>query len=333
MKTPQTVRRFVAHAARSLLIAACAIPVCLCGGRAVAQQTVDRVIASVDGDPITLHDVRAFSAANGKPIPDGSDPRAPDLIRRALKQLIQERLLESETKRYESQIDDTQVDKFIDQLRQQNHMTEQQFRDEMARSGVTYEDMRKRARLELEKMAMLDKEVRSKVSVSDGEVKAYYQAHPDDFMVKTERYRLAQILVALPPNPSPAHVAAAREKAELVRKRAVSGDDFGQLAQQFSDDDSKSKGGELGYFAPDELLDEIRAAIAKLKPGDISSVIRTRYGFHIIEVEEHQTPGVRPLDRVSDQIREKLIDEKSKRYFQEWLDKDLVKDHHVESFY
>ena len=107
----------------------------------------------------------------------------------------------------------------------------------------------------------------------------------------------------------------------------------GQLAAQTSDDDSKSKGGELGYFAPDEVLDEIKTAIANLRPGQTSGVIQSSHGFHIIKVEEHEVPGVRPLGVVSEQIRDRLIDAKAKDHFQQWLDEDLVKNHHVESFY
>ncbi len=296
-------------------------------------QVVDRVVASVDGEPITLHDVKVYSAANGSPIPDDSDPRAPDMIRRGLRELVKEKCLESETKSFEGQVEEDQVDKFIDNVREKNGLSEEQFKQQLLASGTSYEDFRKRARLELEKMMMLEKDVRSKIQVSDSEVKAYYDAHPEEFTVKTERYRLAQILIAVAPNAPPADIAAAMAKAKQVHKRAIAGEDFGQLAAQFSDDESKSKGGELGYFAPEEVLDEIKAAVAGLKPGEVSNVIQTSHGFHIIKLEDHELPGVKPQAVVSEEIRDKLIDAKSKDSFSEWLDQDLVKNHHVESFY
>jgi len=296
-------------------------------------QVVDRVVASVDGEPITLHDVKVYSAASGSPIPGDSDPRAPNMIRRALRELVKEKCLEAETKSFEGQVSEDQVDKFVDNIREKNGLSEEQFKQQLLASGASYEDFRKHARLELEKMMMLDKDVRSKVQVSDSEVKAYYDAHPEEFMVKTERYRLAQILIAVAPNAPPADIAAATAKAKEVDKRAIAGDDFGQLAAQFSDDESKSKGGELGYFAPDEILDEIKAAIAKLKPGEVSNVIQTSHGFHVIKLEEHEQPGVKPQVVVNEEIRDKLIDAKAKDSFGGWLDQDLIKNHHVESFY
>ena len=73
------------------------------------------------------------------------------------------------------------------------------------------------------------------------------------------------------------------------------------------------------------------AAIRNAKAGDISPVVKTKYGFHIVKVEEHQLPGVKPLDQVHAQIREKLTTEQAKGAFQTWLDNDLVKRHYVET--
>jgi peptidyl-prolyl cis-trans isomerase SurA len=297
------------------------------------ENLIDRVIASVDGEPITLHDVRAFSASSGTPIPDDSDPRASDMIRRALKQVIEAKLLESESKSFEGQVDEGQVDKFIERMREQNNLTEEQFRRQLQNQGTNYEDFRKRARFELEKMMMLDRDVRSKVTVSDAEVKDYYRAHLADYSNTSERYRLAQILIAIAPSAPPAEIAAAKSKAEKVRARAAKGEDFAGLAAQFSDDDSKSKRGELGYFAPDEMIDEIKAAVVGLKAGEISPLVQTSHGFHLLKLEAHELAGPKPLDQVKEDIREKLTDAKAKEHFQQWIDEDLVKGHHVESFY
>jgi peptidyl-prolyl cis-trans isomerase SurA len=324
------VGRSAAGLSAALAAAACAL---IAVAPARAQQIVDQVIASVDGEPITMHDVRSFSAADGSPIPDASDPRAPDMIRRALKKVIEEKLLESETKSFENQVDETQVDQFVDRVRQQNHMTEEQFRASLLQSGTSYEEFRKRARIEVEKMVMIDRDVRSKVNVPDAEVKAYYDAHRDEFAIQTERFKLAQILIPIALAAPPLEIAAAKARADKARKRALAGESFAALAVELSDPDSKSQSGELGNFAPDEILDEIKAAIAKLKPGDISPVIRTSHGFHVIKVEEHELAGPKPYDSVKEDIREKLTDARAKASFQRWLDEDLVKSHHVESFY
>ena len=103
----------------------------------------------------------------------------------------------------------------------------------------------------------------------------------------------------MPPNATPAQVEAARVKAEDIRKQLLAGDDFGKLALQYSDDDSKSQGGELGDFAPDDMIDHIQNAVDHMKVGDISEPIRTNHGFHIIKVEAHEQVGVKPFTEVT----------------------------------
>ena len=100
-----------------------------------------------------------------------------------------------------------------------------------------------------------------------------------------------------------------RKKADEVHAKAVkSGADFGALALEYSDDDSKTKGGELGEFAPDDLNDAVLAAIKNSKAGDISQVVKTKYGFHIVKVEEHQTPGLAATGPGRGKIRDNFDD-------------------------
>lgn len=299
---------------------------------AVAQE-IDRVVASVDGDPITTHDLKTFSAAAGAPLPDPGSPDADGQWHALLKNVIATRMLEQETKKFQGAVDESQIDAYIRRIEQQHHLTHEQLRAELAREGLTFEDLRKRARQEVEKMMMLQQEVRSKVDVTPGEIKAYYRAHPEEFTVAKERYRLAQVLIAATSSASPEQQKAARAKAEVVRNRALAGDDFAALARQYSDDDSKSKGGELGYFAPDELNETIFAAVRNVAPGRVSEVVHSKYGYHVIKVEEHEVPGVRPLREVSDQIRDKLANQQAKNRFKKWVNNDLTQKHYVETLY
>jgi parvulin-like peptidyl-prolyl isomerase len=186
-------------------------------------------------------------------------------------------------------------------------------------------------REQVEAMTMIDKEVREKVVVPESEIEAYYNDNRADFTVTDEKYQLAQILVAVPKNATPQQVAQLRSKALAIHKQAVKGADFGQLAMEYSDDDSKTKGGELGQFSPNDLNDQVAAGIKGLKAGQISQVIQTKYGFHIIKVEDHQVPGVQPLSQVRNQIRDKIQTAQSRGNFEKWVDTDLAKQHYVET--
>jgi parvulin-like peptidyl-prolyl isomerase len=293
---------------------------------------VDRVVASVDGDPITMREVKDFASQHGQPI-ETDDFASSEIAKTAVKALIGEKLLEQEVKKYDDKVDEAQVDKYITQLRLDKHMSDADFRAQLQASGMTYDELRKRARLDLEKAMMIEQEVRAKVNVPDADIKAYYDAHKEDFTIAKERLRLAQVLISLPANPTPAQVAAAQKKAEMVRVRALKGDDFGDLARVYSDDDSKSNGGELGWFAPADINDAILAGVKPLKPGEVSAPIRTSHGIHVVKLEEHEVPGVVPLSEVKVQIRAQLVDQQASVQLEKWVESDLVKQHYVETMY
>jgi parvulin-like peptidyl-prolyl isomerase len=293
---------------------------------------LDRVVASVDGEPITMREVKDFAAQHGRPI-DTDDFASSQTAKDSVKALIGEKLLEQEVKKYEDKVDEGQVDKYIDQLRADKHLTDEQFRQELKAAGMSYDELRKRARMDLEKAMMIQQQVREKIDVPDADIKAAYDAHKADFTVAKERLKLAQILIAVPPNASAKQVAEAQKKAEMVRARAAKGEDFNDLARKYSDDDSKSSGGELGWFEPSDVMDQILSGVKPLKPGQISPTIRTSHGFHIVKLEDHEVPGVRPLSEVKAAIRGALIDQQSSTQLQTWIESDLVKQHYVETMY
>ena len=224
----------------------------------------------------------------------GGTPTDPQDV---LQALITETMLDDEAMKFIPKLDEGEVDRYVQNVEERNHLTDEQLRAQLQSQGVSYDAFRSNVRRQVATMTMIDREVRQKIVIPDSEIQAYYKDHPDEFTVTDEHYRLAQILIALPAGATPDQVAAAQKKAEDIRKQAVNGANFGDLARQYSDDDSKSKGGQLGVFTPNDLNDDIAKAIAPLKDGDVSPVVRTKYGFHIVKVEEHEKPGLQPARR------------------------------------
>jgi peptidyl-prolyl cis-trans isomerase SurA len=292
--------------------------------------SVDRVVASVDGNPITNFDISnpqagAMSSLAGTNPGVGADPNS------TLKQLIAQQLLDEESQKYADRVEEGDVDRFIQSIEQRNHLTDAQLRAQLQAEGTSYETFRKNAFKQVETIEMMQHEIREKIQVPDSDIEAYYKSHPEEFTISQEKYRLAQILIAVPAGAPPDTVAAAQKKAGEVRTMAAKGKDFGELARQYSEDDSKTKGGELGEFNPGDLNDQIAAAVKQTKPGEIAPLVHTRYGFHVIKVEEHQEPGQQPLAAVKDEIHDKLINDQAKDRFEQWLDQDLAKQHDIET--
>jgi peptidyl-prolyl cis-trans isomerase SurA len=300
-----------------------------------SADTVDSVVASVDGNPITSQDVKTMSAPKpgGAGAGDQVNPTTdvPDDPNSKLKALITAQLMEQESQKYADKVDDGDIDRMIQGIEERNHVTDDQLRSQLQSQGISYATFRGKIRKQALAMAMFQHEVRDKAAIPDADIEAFYKDHVDEFTVTEEKYRLAQILIAVPKDAAPDQISGAKQKAEDAYRRALKGDDFGDLARQYSDDDSKTKGGELGVFNPNDLNDDIAAGIKNVKAGDVSKVIRTKYGFHVIKVEEHEVPGSVPLADVKNMIREKMQTEKSKEGFQQWIDQDLVKEHYVET--
>lgn len=149
------------------------------------------------------------------------------------------------------------------------------------------------------------------VSVSDEEVQAAFKANPELYAAP-ETVSAQHILIAVPKDAKPEQVAAAKAKADEVRKKAVApGADFGKLAQEYSDDPgSKNDGGDLGEFERGMMVPEFEKAAFSLKAGDISEPVRSDFGFHIIKVNSHK-PAAKPnFEAAKEQVRASLLSQK-----------------------
>ena len=303
--------------------------------RPINAEEIDSVVASVDGDPITSHDLKhpaagasSGAAASGFAPGAGASNDPED----ALKNAIAQRMLEQEAQKYAAKVDDEEVDRYIRNLAQQNHLTVEQLRAQLSTQNLSYDEFRAKIRKQVEAMTMIDQEVRQKIVIPETEIETYYKNNPDEFTTSDEKFKLAQILIAVPADATPQQVSDLSKKADDVHSQAVKKDaDFAGLALKYSDDDSKTKGGELGEFSPGDLNDAVAAAIKNSKDGEVSPVVKTKYGFHIVKVEQHQLPGLKSLDQVRAQIREKLMTDQAKVAFQKWIDSDLIKQHYVET--
>jgi len=114
----------------------------------------------------------------------------------------------------------------------------------------------------------------------------------------------------VPQNATPEQKAEAKKKAEALQKRAAKGEDFAALAKENSEGPSAKDGGELGYFAQKQMVKPFADAAFALKPGEVSDVVETRYGYHVIKVEDKRAAGKVPLSEVKDRIRESLQQQK-----------------------
>jgi len=178
---------------------------------------------------------------------------------------------------------------------------------EQIKKGMTYEKL-------------MDKEV-GKVDVNEADALAYYQENKEDFNTP-EEVRASHILIKVSPSATPEEKAAAKEKAEKLLKEIKDGADFATLAKEYSDDPgSKMKGGDLGYFGRGRMVKEFEDAAFALQPGQVSGIVETQFGYHIIKVTGRKPAGLTPFADVKDDIIKNLERAKQTQMFRQYVQK------------
>jgi peptidyl-prolyl cis-trans isomerase SurA len=307
----------------ALAVVAIAVAVVTAGsGRA---EVVNRIIATVDGDPITVHEVEVYRAGSAS---QGSNGLTES---QALEALITDKLLEKEVVERKIEVKSEDIDHYVDQVKARNRIDDYRFEAALSAQGMTLERYRERIKTELQKSQLVNKEIRGRVSVPPEEVERYYEANREAFRTG-ERVTVRDIFFRVEPIDSTDEVARIRGKAQEVRQMAIGGRSFEELAKQFSEGAGADKGGLLGTYARGELDGQMEPVVFALSPGQLSDVVKTDRGFHILRVDKIEPPGYRSLDEARDQIKEALYQKAVEQRFQDWLSKDLRERHSVEVF-
>jgi peptidyl-prolyl cis-trans isomerase C len=161
-------------------------------------------------------------------------------------------------------------------------------------------------------------EVVSKLSVSDEEAQGYYDEQSEQFL-EPEQVQASHILVMVEPDASQEDKDVARKKIDDVLVKATSGEDFAELAKEFSEGPSKDNGGDLGFFGRGQMVPPFEEAVFALEEGEISDVVETQFGYHIIKLTGRKAERQAPFEEVEEQIRQSLLDQKINTEVNAWI--------------
>ncbi len=300
------------------LLLALAVP------RAVSAEIVNRILATVDGEPITKYELDKFtdSEATLRQLA-AQDPSG------ALEALITKRLIDSEFKAQGLSVNNDDVNRYIESIRQRNNLTEEQLNAALMQQGITSEQYFARIRDELQRAQLINKEIRGKVNVTPEDVQRYYDAHKEDYS-KPAQLSISHIVLQVPRDASPEQVEAVQQRADALFAQLQAGADFAELAKANSEDAAAKSGGELGTFKQGEMLEVVEEATKGLKPGEFSKPVRSDVGIHIVRLDEQSGESHEPLDSLADDIKEKLYNAALEERYARWLKEDLRERHYVE---
>ena len=294
----------------------------------VAGTVVNRILALVDGDPITLYEIKDFAAG---------DPRMKDSLPThqadVLDLLITKHLIEKEVEKQGIKVQDADIDRYIANIKERNKINDEQLDAALAQQGLTRERYRAQVREELQRAQLINREIRGKVSVSPEDIERYQKEHPSESADSGQaEVSISQIFLKLPADAMPEQVETVQAHADKIYDALKGGADFAALAASESEDGTGKSGGKLGTFKQSELRDDLAEAISGLKVGEISKPVRSSSGIHIVRVDERFGPGANKsvADGKTDEIKEQLYAKALEDRYNRWLKEDLRQRHHVE---
>ncbi len=284
------------------------------------------IVAVVNDDVVTLFEVNKEAQPIIREAEKQSaltDAARSQIKRTALDRLVEKKLVEQKIRELNIKVSEEEVRQAIDDVKKQNNIPSQEaLVSALASQGLSFDQYRAQLQEQIEKLKLISMEVRAKIHVSESEMLEYYDANRAKY-TEDESYRARHIFFKTSEKSPADEIKRTMTTALMVLAEARSGKDFSDLAKNYSEDPAAKKdGGDLGTFKKADMQAELGNAVTGMKPGDISELVYTPAGFHIIKLEERISGKVKPFDGLKAEIEEALYRKKSEERFSQWA-KDL----------
>lgn len=292
-------------------------------------------VATVNGAPILKKDFdREINLAKKRLTKRGAvlkDKQLSKLKDGVLKNLINTELLYQESQKRGILIDDASVNQRLSDLKKR-YSDEEEFKKAMSsRMGLSTEsDIKSQIQHELAINKFIDKKFDEKIKISEKEVRDYYDSHPEYFK-QPEKVKASHILIKVSPKADESKKKDALEKIKKIQKRLQKGEDFGALAKESSECPSSKRGGDLGFFKRGQMAKPFEDAAFTTKPGEITDIVKTRFGYHLIKVVEKKPETTIKFESIKDRIEQRLKQEKLRKEITAYLE-ELNKTAKVKKF-
>lgn len=288
-------------------------------------EVVERVAGTIGGQVYTLLDLEEAAAEFGLRLEEGQNPLEKDLkkvafYRRVWERVVERELLDREAKRLGLEPKEEEVQKVLEDLKKKYGLGDEELSLELRRQGFDPRTYPRYLKTQLEKARIIDLIIRPKVSPSEGDLQAYYEAHKENYAVPSE-VRLSQIFISSADKTE----REAREKLERVLEELERGTPFEEVAKAYSEDPSAPEGGDLGYVEMSALDPAIREEIEGMQIGEVSPVVRSSKGFHILLFTDKKGGQPLPFEAVRERVMEDYFREEIEKEYRRWLEERKVK--------
>jgi peptidyl-prolyl cis-trans isomerase SurA len=287
-----------------------------------SESVVDRVICVVNSDAVTLYELdeaEAYTLYETKQQPPTGEERVA-FRDKVLAGIIEKRLQLQQAEREKLTVEDAEMRAEIDEIQKKlGAKTDAEFEAMVKAQGLSVEGVKKRLREQLLVERIKRRKVNLRISVTEEDIDQYLNANREKLETGLS-FEARHVLLLPSAGAGEDGWQAARQRAEEVYTRVMGGEDFGELAREFSDDTATAKnGGRLGILKRGELAPDIEKAVLRLSPGEHSSPFRSEVGYHLFELESKETLAGEQLLQARNQIRDILYKQKYDVRLNEWL--------------
>jgi parvulin-like peptidyl-prolyl isomerase len=294
----------------------------LCGLISSGEAVVDRVVAVVNQEIITLSEVEKWIDPTRQEMitEDRLEKRERNevLFRQVLERLIEEKLIDQEVKKSGVKISSKEIDAALEEIRQRNGVTQEGLEKALALEGLTLETYKKQIEKGLQRHKLISWSVKVEPKAEEKDLREFYQKNPVRYRTN-EAYRASHILFVIPKGALPDEIRDIRKKAQNVLEKIKGGADFGEMALLYSQDASAKNRGDLGYFKKGELFPTFEKEALRLKVGEVSGLLRTEFGFHIIKLLDRKGIEPLPFEEVKDKVKADYYEAETEKAFKQFL--------------
>lgn len=289
---------------------------------ALGAEICNRVVAVVNRDVITLHELNAKikEVTGAEPAQLESEARDAfnDTRRKVLDMLIDEKIAQEKIKELGINVRPEQVDAAIERIKLDNKLTHENLTNWLKERGISFEKYRENVRGDLERMQLINFEVKSKIIIREEQIKQYYEEHPNEF-ASEGRVRLANIFLKYQEPSDPEDVRSTELKAREIISLAKNGEDFSALARKFSQGPGAKDGGDLGFFKTSQLDRGLSKIVNGLPVGGVSEPIKRPAGIQIVKLVENQKSETKSYEDLKSAIYAILYREEINRRYTTWI--------------
>jgi parvulin-like peptidyl-prolyl isomerase len=310
---------------KRLLFTAGFILLLLFGGISSSKAVVDRVVAVVNQEIIMFSEVEKWSRSFQEEIQSEDRlerrKRIQEVFRKVLEKLIEEKLIDQEAKKSGIKVTSKEIEGSIEELRRRNAVDQENFERLLAAEGLTLEALKKDIEKGILRTKLIQSAVKVESKVEEKELRDFYRKNMDRYRIH-ESYRTSHILFLIPKEATLEQIREIRKKCQEVLKKIRGGEDFEEMAFLSSEDTvSRKDRGDLGYFKRGELLPALEREAIRLRVGEVSGVIRTEFGFHLIKLLDRKGGEPPPFEEIKEKVQADYYDKEMEKAFQQFLSK------------